>query len=164
MANWCSVFLSPLWPSILRSTKTRSCNRRGATARSHRGPRATLETKFLRPETQGVHRRELSLKSGGQTAETIAPRAGLGNLGPIRTLGNHVDLRGLPGGAEGIRTPDLCSAIAALSQLSYSPVARVFTCASDPCQRGRRGGLGLLRFNGGDFKSWENSCARFSTS
>ena len=25
------------------------------------------------------------------------------------------------GGAEGIRTPDLCSAIAALSQLSYSP-------------------------------------------
>ena len=28
------------------------------------------------------------------------------------------------GGAEGIRTPDLCSAIAALSHLSYSPVAR----------------------------------------
>ena len=26
------------------------------------------------------------------------------------------------GGAEGDRTPDLCSAIAALSQLSYSPV------------------------------------------
>jgi hypothetical protein len=25
------------------------------------------------------------------------------------------------GGAEGIRTPDLCSAIAALSHLSYSP-------------------------------------------
>ena len=29
------------------------------------------------------------------------------------------------GGAEGSRTPDLCSAIAALSQLSYSPAARV---------------------------------------
>jgi hypothetical protein len=29
------------------------------------------------------------------------------------------------GGAEGSRTPDLCSAIAALSQLSYSPVVRV---------------------------------------
>ena len=26
-----------------------------------------------------------------------------------------------PNGAEGSRTPDLCSAIAALSQLSYSP-------------------------------------------
>src|SRR3712207_5072956 len=29
--------------------------------------------------------------------------------------------RGELGGAEGIRTPDLCSAIAALSHLSYSP-------------------------------------------
>jgi hypothetical protein len=28
----------------------------------------------------------------------------------------------------GIRTPDLCGAIAALSDLSYSPVARLFTC------------------------------------
>ena len=27
-------------------------------------------------------------------------------------------------GAEGNRTPDLCSAIAALSQLSYSPVSK----------------------------------------
>jgi hypothetical protein len=27
----------------------------------------------------------------------------------------------MPGGAEGNRTPDLCSAIAALSQLSYGP-------------------------------------------
>ena len=34
-------------------------------------------------------------------------------------FGNH--LRGLVGGAEGNRTPDLCSAIAALSHLSYSP-------------------------------------------
>lgn len=31
-----------------------------------------------------------------------------------------------PGGAEGIRTPDLCSAIAALSHLSYSPKALAF--------------------------------------
>ena len=30
----------------------------------------------------------------------------------------------------GIRTPDLCSAIAALSHLSYSPDARLFTCAA----------------------------------
>jgi YggT family protein len=49
------------------------------------------------------------------------------------------------GGAEGIRTPDLCSAIAALSHLSYSPVARLFTCTSNPCQRRPRGGSGLLR-------------------
>ena len=31
------------------------------------------------------------------------------------------DFRGIVGGAEGNRTPDLCSAIAALSHLSYSP-------------------------------------------
>ena len=30
------------------------------------------------------------------------------------------------GGAEGIRTPDLCDANAALSQLSYSPVEHGF--------------------------------------
>jgi hypothetical protein len=30
------------------------------------------------------------------------------------------------GGAEGNRTPDLCSAIAALSHLSYGPKARAF--------------------------------------
>ena len=34
-----------------------------------------------------------------------------------------MDCKGLTGGAEGIRTPDLRSAIAALSQLSYGPVA-----------------------------------------
>jgi hypothetical protein len=44
-----------------------------------------------------VTRRELSPKSGRQTAETIAQRAGYGNLAQIRTLGNHVDLRRLPG-------------------------------------------------------------------
>ena len=61
-----------------------------------------------------------------------------GNVMLFCGLGNHVDLRGLRGGAEGNRTPDLCSAIAALSHLSYSPVARLFTCASDLCQRHRR--------------------------
>ena len=38
--------------------------------------------------------------------------------------GNRVVFHGLAGGAEGIRTPDLCSAIAALSHLSYSPEPR----------------------------------------
>src|SRR5690625_3165296 len=35
----------------------------------------------------------------------------------------HKDLRLSRGGAKEIRTPDLCSAIAALYQLSYSPVS-----------------------------------------
>ncbi len=35
-------------------------------------------------------------------------------------------LRECLGGAEGNRTPDLCSAIAALSHLSYSPKALAF--------------------------------------
>jgi YggT family protein len=47
------------------------------------------------------------------------------------------------GGAEGNRTPDLCSAIAALSHLSYSPVARVFTCGPCACQRGKSGEASL---------------------
>jgi hypothetical protein len=82
----------------------------------------------------------------------------------FRSLGNHRRLPGLPGGAEGNRTPDLCSAIAALSHLSYSPLARLFTCASDACQRHRRGGSGRLHFNGSLLKGWENLCVRSSTS
>src|SRR5206468_11684878 len=35
------------------------------------------------------------------------------------------------GGAEGNRTPDLCSAIAALSHLSYSPAPSRFPCTPD---------------------------------
>ena len=45
------------------------------------------------------------------------------------------DIRSNPrvaGGAKGIRTPDLCSAIAALSQLSYSPEPANFAL-SDAC-------------------------------
>jgi YggT family protein len=63
-------------------------------------------------------------------------------------MGSRVNLRELSGGAEGNRTPDLCSAIAALSHLSYSPVARLFTCVSDACQRHRRGSWGVSRVNG----------------
>jgi hypothetical protein len=39
-----------------------------------------------------VTRRELSPKSGGQTVETLARRAGHGNLGLILTLGNQGSL------------------------------------------------------------------------
>ena len=35
----------------------------------------------------------------------------------------------VPGGAEGIRTPGLYSAIVALSQLSYSPAPALLRCA-----------------------------------
>ena len=56
------------------------------------------------------------------------------------------------GGAEGIRTPDLCSAIAALSQLSYSPDARLFTCAPPLCQRDQaRPAFGVERRGFGAF-------------
>src|SRR5579863_7247893 len=46
------------------------------------------------------------------------------SLGNVESFGSFENLAGrkVPaGGAEGIRTPDLCSAIAALSHLSYSP-------------------------------------------
>jgi hypothetical protein len=39
------------------------------------------------------------------------------------------------GGAEEIRTPDLCSAIAALSQLSYSPRRRSLRDRHFACKR-----------------------------
>ena len=60
-----------------------------------------------------------------QTSNNLLRRvlgtASYGNVVLSCGVGNHVRTRGLPGGAEGNRTPDLCSAIAALSHLSYSP-------------------------------------------
>jgi hypothetical protein len=57
-----------------------------------------------------VTRRELSSKSGRRTAETIARRAGYGNLVLIRTQGNHaicadflVELRGFEPLASAVR-------------------------------------------------------------
>ena len=52
-------------------------------------------------------------------------------------------LSGKPGGAEGNRTPDLCSAIAALSHLSYGPgsdpwVAAGLETAAKPVNKHRR--------------------------
>src|SRR3954464_3319280 len=44
-----------------------------------------------------------------------------------------------PSGAEGDRTPDLCSAIAALSQLSYSPA---FTLGPRPSRKRPRASAG----------------------
>ena len=58
----------------------------------------------LRPETLGATRREKSAQRAKPTVETGSPHAGYGNVALFLTLGNHVGLRGLPGGAEGIRT------------------------------------------------------------
>src|SRR5580658_11002382 len=133
-------------------------------ARRQRLPRSNSGNGNLRPETFGVTRRERSSQPARLTAETGFARTGYGNLALFLAAGNHVGSPRLPGGAEGIRTPDLCSAIAALSHLSYSPVARVFTCVSKPCQRRGRGGSSLLRCHRGGLKVLENSCARSSTS
>src|SRR5271170_581146 len=78
---------------------------------------------------------------GDHRLKSLAPSGG--NVGLFWMPGNYASSGRLSGGAEGIRTPDLCSAIAALSHLSYSPVARLCTCAPMPCQRLRRGGVGV---------------------
>ena len=53
----------------------------------------------------------------------------------------------MDGGAEGSRTPDLCSAIAALSQLSYGPGERHLGIALPACQAtALLGRLALIAF------------------
>ena len=53
----------------------------------------------LRPETLGAPRRKQSPARAKSTAETDSARAAYGNVVLFQTLGNHVDLRRLPGGA-----------------------------------------------------------------
>jgi hypothetical protein len=72
----------------------------------------------LRPETLGAPRRERSPERAKPTAEIGSPRTGYGNVGLFLTLGSHVGLCGLPGGAEGIRTSDLRSQPPAASRFS----------------------------------------------
>ena len=59
----------------------------------------------LRPETLGAPRREKFSQRAKPTAETGSPRAGYGNVALFLTLGNHVGLRGLPGGARSLAKP-----------------------------------------------------------
>jgi hypothetical protein len=125
---------------------------------------ATLETEICGQRLSAARAANGGRRRPERLSRPTDAAASRGNVGLFCSVGNHVDLRRLPGGAEGNRTPDLCSAIAALSHLSYSPVARLFTCASDACQRHRRGGSGRIRFNGSLLKGWKNSCVRFSTS
>jgi hypothetical protein len=61
----------------------------------------------LRPETFGETRLELPLRVAEPPAETGPWEATYGNVVLSCGVGNHVGLRGLPGGAEGIRTYDL---------------------------------------------------------
>ncbi len=53
---------------------------------------------------------------------TAGLRAGRHKKEANRLLANPLASTVLYGGAEGVRTPDLCIANAALSQLSYSPL------------------------------------------
>src|ERR1043166_2287533 len=62
-----------------------------------------------------------------------ATRAVIGTLRPTEQRRAIICQRGgLANGAEGDRTPDLCSAIAALSQLSYSPLPELREFAATP--------------------------------
>jgi hypothetical protein len=54
---------------------------------------------------------------------------------PLRVTRVAAQVIEMIGGAEGIRTPDLCSAIATLSQLSYSPRRRSLRDGLLACKR-----------------------------
>ena len=74
----------------------------------------------LRPETFGRTRQELPLRIAGPPTETDPWPASYGNVVLPCGVGNHVDLRGLPGGAEGIRT----DSHRGRSESSYSSLRR----------------------------------------
>ena len=69
---------------------------------------ATLENGNLRPETFGKTRQELPRVIAGPPVRPVLGEASYGNVALSCAVGNHVDLRGLPGGAEGIRTDGHC--------------------------------------------------------
>src|SRR5271165_1296886 len=89
----------PQAQSQTATLETEICGQRPLAARAANEPRRRSKS-LSRPTAAAVSRRNVVLFCSG---------------------GNHARACGLPGGAEGIRTPDLCSAIAALSHLSYSP-------------------------------------------
>jgi hypothetical protein len=53
----------------------------------------------------GPPRREKFSQRAKPTAETGSPRAGYGNVALFLTLGNHLGLRGLPGGGRSRAKP-----------------------------------------------------------
>ena len=72
---------------------------------------SNLGNEILRPETFGKTRQELPLRIAGPLLRPVLGEASYGNVALSCGVGYHVDLRGLPGGAEGIRTSDLCGAL-----------------------------------------------------
>ena len=92
--------------SVWTSVRPRARRRDGpcAIARRDSWQRATLETKKSRQRLQAPLA-ENCRPEAAETAETIAPRVGHGNLGLILTPGNHVNLRGLPGGGRSPSKP-----------------------------------------------------------
>jgi hypothetical protein len=91
--------------SILDSLRANVCREWPLAIARHRPlPHSNSGNGNLRPETLDVTRRERSPERANPIAETGSPRIGYGNVELFLTLGNHVDLRGLPGGAKGIQT------------------------------------------------------------
>jgi hypothetical protein len=73
--------------------------------RDGRGANSNSGNENLRPETLGVARREGSPGRVNPTAETVSPRTAYGNVALFPTRGNHLDLRGLPGGGRSPAKP-----------------------------------------------------------
>ena len=90
--------------------------------------KAEAERQWLRPKI--THRKPHAQRAGvervcrprlvAEWPRTIRPQRELGNVVLLCGLGNHVDLGGLLGGAEEIRTTDL----RAPSALNFSPARR----------------------------------------
>jgi hypothetical protein len=74
-----------------------------------RSPQTTLTAATRQDDEQISHDDPCQFKT--VTKKPAAPSGVAGSFGPAERVG----------GAEGDRTPDLCNAIAALSQLSYGP-------------------------------------------
>jgi hypothetical protein len=75
---------------------------------------------ILRSETFHPRRANEPRRRWNRLSRPTTDAASRGNVVLFYGPGNHVGLHGLPGGAEGNRTPDLSSAIAALSRLIQS--------------------------------------------
>jgi hypothetical protein len=73
---------------------------------------SNLGNGILRPETFDLGAANEPQTRWDRLGRPTTAAVSRGNIVLFCGLGNHVDLRGLAGGAEGNRTPDLCSAIA----------------------------------------------------
>src|ERR1022692_490113 len=103
----------------------------GRGARSVAARRGRTHIRRHSSGTGGWLRVTVFFQDRGHSTESPLPFAQKGNGQPGETACVHAEnrIQNWPwkagGGAEGIRTPDLCRARAALSQLSYRPEARI---------------------------------------